>query len=111
MHENEAGILEILKKLEGVYDQDPVHFEKLRGQVIDMTITHLPEEFQKRARGLQFVIDSELSKYKDPVSRMNRMVELFWEKFHEFNAAVNDPAGTTLEREKKKKKAKVFPLH
>ena len=34
---------------------------------------------------LQWRIDADLRKYKDPVARMNRMVELFWEGVNEFN--------------------------
>ena len=42
---------------------------------------------------LQWKIDGELRKYKDPVARMNRMVELFWEGFKEFQEVMNSVSG------------------
>jgi hypothetical protein len=38
---------------------------------------------------MQWRIDAELRKYKDPVARMNRMCELFWDGVKEFNEVLN----------------------
>ncbi len=111
MEDNIQDIAKMLAALEDIYDSDPNHFEELRAQIIALTISTLPERYQKRARGLQFVIDAELRKHNDPISRMNRMVELLWEQFHEFNAVMNDPISFTAEREKNRKKGKVVRLH
>jgi len=111
MLKDELNIKKIINDLEKINYKDPDHFEKLRKELIDITIKSYPKKFQKRARGIQFQLDYELNKYKDPVNRMNRMVELFWDKFHEFNDMMNDPAKFTFEREKNKKKGKVLPLH
>ncbi len=55
-------------------------------QTIEDFIESVEDEEQKlKLRQLQFRIDRELRKYKDPVARMNKMVELFWEGFAEFN--------------------------
>ncbi len=40
---------------------------------------------KKKLLQLQLNIEKELRQYKDPVARMNKMVELFWEGFEEFN--------------------------
>ena len=47
-----------------------------------------PKRRQKLEQ-MQWRIDAELRKYKDPVARMNRMVELFWEGFKEFQEVMN----------------------
>ena len=111
MEVNENIIKHKIKNLEGIYENNPDKFEKLRKELIEIAIMSYPERFHKRARGIQFYIDIELKKYKDPLIRMNRMVELFWDKFHEFNSIINDPAGIAFEREKNKKKGKILPLH
>ena len=55
-------------------------------QDIEDFIDSVEDEDQKlKLQQLQFRIDRELRKYKDPVARMNKMVELFWEGFNEFN--------------------------
>ena len=46
-------------------------------------------ERKKELIQFQLSIDKELRKYKDPVARMNKMVELFWEGFKEFNDCMN----------------------
>lgn len=42
-----------------------------------------------RLRKIQAGIDRELRRYKDPVARMNKMVELFWKGFAKFHRALN----------------------
>ena len=38
---------------------------------------------------MQWRIDAELRKYKNPIARMNRMTELFWDGVKEFNEVLN----------------------
>jgi len=108
---NENIIKNKIKNLEGIYEKHPDRFEKLRKELIEIVIMSYPEKFRKRARGIQFYIEFELNKYKDPVIRMNRMVELFWDKFYEFNSTINDPAGIAFDLEKNNKKGKILPLN
>lgn len=58
-------------------------------KLIEDYISSLPPERQQRLRQLQWKIDGELRKYKDPVAKMNRMAELFWEGVHEFKNAID----------------------
>jgi hypothetical protein len=68
-----------------MYQEDPEAFDRERQELIDDFINSLPNEDCKlRARQFQFRIDRELHQYKDPVARMNKMVELFWEGVKEF---------------------------
>lgn len=106
--ENNVG--EMLQQLDGLFEKDPGRFEDLRKNIIDTTISSYPEKFQQRAQGIQFSLDCELNKIKNPVVRMNRMVEIFWKKVDEFQTVVNDPISAAEERQRKKKAAKVIQL-
>lgn len=53
-------------------------------EALEKFFESLPPERQKRMRAYQWRLDQELRHYKDPVARMNRMVELFWEGVAEF---------------------------
>ena len=70
--------------LKELYQEDPEQFYEYTRNAIDTFIASLPEDRQRRARGIQWRLDMELRKYKDPVARMNRMVELFWQQVGEF---------------------------
>jgi len=59
---------------------------------------------------MQFIIEMRLRKYKDPVVRMNKMVEIFWEQFGLFHVILQDPARAAAERENKNKKAMIIPF-
>ncbi len=100
----------ILAQLTGLYQKDPEAFEALRKKLIRRTIEEFPEPHRQRAYGMQFQIEAQLHKYKDPLVRMNRMVELFWEQFEKFQVALTDPLRLIAEREQQKKASKVIPL-
>jgi hypothetical protein len=101
---------EILVRLTGLYQKNPGEFEELRKTLIERTIEEFPAEHRKRAHGLQFRIESRLRKYKDPVVRMNKMVEIFWEQFGLFHDVLQNPTKVIAEREQKKNKAVVVPF-
>ena len=76
---------ELLAKL---YKDDPEEFERERKRILESYFDSLPEKRQKKARQIQWQIEGELRKYKDPIARMNRMVELFWEQTFKFKDAI-----------------------
>lgn len=108
MKNQQNEIDHMLESLENLYDKDPEKFENLRQKIISHAIDSFPKDYQQRARGLQFTLDCDLNRYKNPLMRMNRMVELFWGKFYEFQTAVNDPESYRTEHQAKK--AKVISL-
>jgi hypothetical protein len=81
------------------FDQmkDMSHEELLayKEQLIELYISSLPEDRQRPLRQLQWTIDGELRKYKDPIAKMNKMAELFWNQFSEFQKAVKNLQDTT----------------
>ena len=112
MNNCKSKIDNLLPQLEQYSEHDPDKFEALRQEIITSAIESFPERYRQRALGIQFTLDCELRKYKDPVARMNRMVELFWEKVNELNLALNNPTAMMAVREDEKKRvpAKVIPL-
>lgn len=107
----EQNIDELFTGLDGLYKKDPQEFEKRRLQIIEQTINSFPEEYRQRAQGLQFTIDCQLRRYKDPIMRMNKMVEIFWENFAQFQEAMTDPEKILRERRAERSMAKIIPLH
>ena len=101
---------EMLEQLSGLYQKNPDKFEELRKQLITQTIEKFPAKHRKRAHGLQFKIESRLRKYKDPIVRMNKMVEIFWEQFGLFHEVLQDPARVVAERQENRKQAVVIPF-
>jgi len=66
--------------LSKLYKDDPKEFERHTRAMIEAQIQNAPPYLQLKLRALQSELLAELSHYKHPVARMNRMVELFWEK-------------------------------
>ena len=67
---------EYLKKL---YIDDPDAFMLLRTEILNEFIEKDNSEAkQKNLRAQQWKIDQILSKYNNPIARMNKMIELFW---------------------------------
>lgn len=72
-----------------LYQEDPEAFEQERLRQIDAFIESISDEERKqKMRQMQFRIDRELHGYKDPIARMNKMVELFWKGTIEFQQTV-----------------------
>lgn len=91
-------------RLSSLHSRDPKRFEEERERIIRETIDSFPEEYRARANGLQMKIDAALVKFKDPVARMNKMVEIFWEHFQEFHEVLHDPGNFLRKRESEKPK-------
>ena len=98
------------EELSELYFQDPEQFEQKRKTLIEETIQTFPEDFQKRAQGLQFTIEARLQAYHDPVMRMNKMVEIFWEHFTSFQEVVNNPEKVMRERQNARREATILPF-
>jgi hypothetical protein len=100
----------IYEQLQGIYQLDPEKFERLSGKLIRQALEEVPEEHRAHAYGMQRRIEHQLKKYKDPISRMNAMVEIFWQQFHEFQAVINNPREVLENRRRCGTSAKVLPF-
>lgn len=76
--------------------ENPELFEEQARKAIDDFISSTPEHQQPRLRGIQFTIDTTLGQIKDPIVRMNKMVEIFWEGAAKFSDALH---GSLAERQ------------
>lgn len=100
----------IYEKLQGVYQLDPNKFEQIREELIRQALDEMPEELRARAYGMQRQIDHQLKRYRDPVARMNAMVEIFWRQVYEFQAVLNNPRGVLESRRRQGASAKILPF-
>ncbi len=100
----------VYRKLEGVYQLDPKKFERIRNELIRQALDEMPEQLKARAYGLQRRIDHELGQYKDPVARMNAMVEIFWRQVCEFQDVLNNPQRVLESRRRQGASAKILPF-
>jgi len=85
-YENDTDMFDVLSKL---YVDDPDAYEEKRREIIEEFINDLPEDKQRRAKGLQFQINSKLDTIKNPTERYNQMVNMFWESFAKLNATLH----------------------
>ena len=84
--------VEYMRKL---FKDDPEEFEIYTRKLIEETIDGFKsEERILAAKQLQWNIDNTLRKYKDPVARMNKMVELMWPSLISLNSELCKLTGT-----------------
>jgi len=81
--------------LKNLYTEDPDEFKRITDTVIGDYIESVPTDKQDKLRRKQWVLEQELSHFKDPLARMNRMVQIFWEGVNEFREVTNDPFSKT----------------
>ena len=79
------------EELAQMFQDDPDEFDRYCAAQIDKIIDALPEERRERARCQQWRITQDLRHYKDPIARMNKMVELFWLGVKDFQNVLNNP--------------------
>ena len=68
---------------------DPEQFDKLAKQAIADLIETVGDPKKRWAlKKLQNDVNKDLKKYKNPIARYNRMVELFYDQFNKFNQSL-----------------------
>ena len=84
-------------KMQQLHKDNPEEFAALAKDKIYDYIYSVPDKKrQEQLMDLQHKIDRDLSHYKDPIARMNRMVELFWVQVQLLNDALNTPIKSPL---------------
>ena len=88
---------------------DPDEFDRLHRQLVNDFIDTIPdEECRERFRARQSNLMQKLSLEKDDTQRYNKMVEIFWEQFHEFNDAHEPFRSGTHKKPKLKESADII---
>jgi len=77
-------------EMQRLYQENPEEFVALAKDKIYDYIYSIPDsQRQEQLMALQCKIDRDLSRYVDPIARMNRMVELFWIQVRLLDDALN----------------------
>lgn len=68
---------------------DPEAFDRERQRLLEETISSFPEEKQQRARSMQWKLEQDLDKFKDPVARYNQIIKMFYAQLSIFQDSLN----------------------
>lgn len=75
--------------------RDPDGLEQLRHAMIEDIITRASHTQRRRLEGLQFTIDMERRRAKNPVQSCMRMTQLMYDRVSELQDSLNDLVNTT----------------
>jgi len=81
--------LDIYERLNKTRQENPDEVESERKKILNEFFDSIEDDERRlRLQQLQFRLDGELRHYKDPVARMNKMVEIFWKGVNEFQQTI-----------------------
>lgn len=82
--------LEVYERLNKIRQENPDEVEGEAKKILDEYFASIPDDGRRlRLQQLQFRLDGELRHYKDPVARMNKMVEIFWTGVNKFKQTLD----------------------
>lgn len=82
--------LDIYERLNKLRQENPDELEREAKKILDDHFASIQNDDQRlHLQQLQFRLDGELRHYKDPVARMNKMVEIFWKGFNKFKQTLD----------------------
>jgi hypothetical protein len=75
-----------------LFKEDPQKFEKCqRAAITEFIESRSTETHKQRLRCFQWKLEQELNHYKDPIARLNIMVEKFWAGVINFDNVLKGP--------------------
>lgn len=74
--------------------EDPAALEQIRQAAVEDLINNAPEKHQRRLRGLQFQVDMEREKAKNPMDSCIRVSRLMHESFSKLRDTLNEAQQT-----------------
>ena len=81
--------LEAYERLNNIRQENPDAFDQEAKIILDEFFESIEDENKRiHLQQLQFRLEGELRHYKDPIARMNKMVEIFWEGVKEFQQTI-----------------------
>src|ERR1700722_8067218 len=87
------------EELKTLFETDPVAAEAKVQEILEEYILTLEPERQQRARAYNWRLQQELRKFKDPIARMNKMVELFWKGVQKFHTVLANPEALVVKKD------------
>nr|NIS40822.1 DUF3135 domain-containing protein [Desulfuromonadales bacterium] len=100
----------IYDELRALYERSPEEFERRRRELIDEAIERFPPSRRQRALGWQFRLETALRHYRDPVARMNKMIEILWGQVETLRQALNGELPGQDPAEPRRRNGKVLPF-
>lgn len=101
--------LQIYEELVKLKD-DPEQFDQRANEIWEHFYQSLTPEQEQQARRFKWQMDAQLRNYKDPIARMNKMIELFWQGFQTFQLSLSNPS-SLIARSQDGSKAVVIPIN
>lgn len=80
-------------KLRDMAQKDPEGLERLRIQLCDQLIQSAPEAYRRKLRGLQFRVDMERRRAKNPMAACIAISAMMHDSFDQLRQALNEAAG------------------
>ena len=74
-------------------NNDPDNFERIVREHIESKLIEIADGDEQKLwklKKLQNSIDKEMDKYHNPITRLNKMVEIFYSGLNEFNEALQE---------------------
>ncbi len=93
-------------------EQDPEAFERKRREAIEATIAQAPPRLRQRLTGLQWRIEMERGKCRNPTQSFLRIYKLMWQSVYGDNGLLDALNGKAVDRvgDPAAPKAPVVPL-
>ncbi len=76
-------------ELRKLADSNPEQLEALRQQMIEETINNAPPAFQRRLRGLQFQVDMERRRARNPMDSCIRVSKMMHDHLYQMRQTIN----------------------
>jgi len=81
--------------LKEMAENNPEQLEQLRIELCDRLIQEAPEKYRRKLRGLQFRIDMERRRAKNPMAACIAISGMMHDSFDRLRQSLNDVAGIT----------------
>ena len=81
-----------------------------RINIINDFIESFPEERRPRLRAMQWKIDQDLEKYKNPTARMNFLIDTLFQQMADLYEALTDPDTFMERRQQRAESAEILPF-
>lgn len=79
--------------LQEMAEKDPEGLEQLRRELCDQLIQNAPAAYRRKLRGLQFRVDMERRRAKNPMSACIAISAMMHDSFDQLRHALNEAAG------------------
>lgn len=87
------------EELRKLAEQNPEQLEALRQQMVEETINSAPQQYQRRLRGLQFQVDMERRRARNPMDSCIRISKMMHDHLFQMRETINGATDTEIASE------------